>query len=52
MTGPGPTAAEIEALLTIASRAPDHGELGAAKGGVAGEGVAGRGARTPLPALI
>ncbi|HWK95447.1 MAG TPA: nitroreductase [Pseudolabrys sp.] len=27
MTGPGPSAAEIEALLTIASRVPDHGKL-------------------------
>lgn len=27
MTGPGPTAAEIETLLTIASRVPDHGKL-------------------------
>jgi len=25
--GPGPTAAEIDALLTIASRVPDHGKL-------------------------
>jgi len=27
MTGPGPDAAEIEALLTLASRVPDHGKL-------------------------
>lgn len=27
MSGPGPTAAEIDALLTIASRVPDHGKL-------------------------
>ena len=27
MTGPGPTAAEIETILTIASRVPDHGKL-------------------------
>ena len=27
MTGPGPTPAEIDALLTIASRVPDHGKL-------------------------
>jgi nitroreductase len=27
MTGPGPTPAEIETLLTIASRVPDHGKL-------------------------
>jgi len=27
MTGPGPSAQEIEALLTIASRVPDHGKL-------------------------
>ena len=27
MTGPGPTAAEIDTLLTIASRVPDHGKL-------------------------
>jgi nitroreductase len=27
MTGPGPTSEEIEALLKIASRAPDHGKL-------------------------
>jgi nitroreductase len=27
MTGPGPTPEEIEALLTIASRVPDHGKL-------------------------
>ncbi len=27
MTGPGPTAAEIETLVTIASRVPDHGKL-------------------------
>ncbi len=27
LTGPGPTAAEIETLLTIASRVPDHGKL-------------------------
>src|ERR1700716_4399126 len=25
--GPGPTAAEIETLLTVASRVPDHGKL-------------------------
>lgn len=27
MTGPGPTREEIETLLTIASRTPDHGKL-------------------------
>ncbi len=27
MTGPGPSAAEIETILTIASRVPDHGKL-------------------------
>lgn len=27
LTGPGPTAAEIETLLTIATRVPDHGKL-------------------------
>ena len=27
MTGPGPSAAEIETLLRIASRVPDHGKL-------------------------
>lgn len=27
MTGPGPTKAEIETMLTIASRVPDHGKL-------------------------
>jgi nitroreductase len=27
MTGPGPTAAQIDTLLTIASRVPDHGKL-------------------------
>ena len=27
MTGPGPAPEEIEALLTLASRAPDHGKL-------------------------
>lgn len=27
MTGPGPSATEIETLLTIASRVPDHGKL-------------------------
>lgn len=27
MTGPGPSAAEIDTLLTIASRVPDHGKL-------------------------
>src|SRR3954465_10182195 len=27
MSGPGPGAAEIDALLTIASRVPDHGKL-------------------------
>src|SRR3954466_11757763 len=27
LTGPGPAAAEIDALLTIASRVPDHGKL-------------------------
>ena len=27
MSGPGPTSAEIETLLTIASRVPDHGKL-------------------------
>jgi nitroreductase len=27
LAGPGPTAAEIETLLTIASRVPDHGKL-------------------------
>ncbi|TAK49384.1 MAG: nitroreductase [Xanthobacteraceae bacterium] len=27
MTGPGPSTAEVETLLTIASRVPDHGKL-------------------------
>jgi nitroreductase len=27
LAGPGPTAAEIETLLTVASRVPDHGKL-------------------------
>lgn len=27
LTGPGPTAAEIDTLLTVASRVPDHGKL-------------------------
>jgi nitroreductase len=27
LSGPGPTATEIETLLTIASRVPDHGKL-------------------------
>src|SRR3981189_3326386 len=27
MSGPGPATAEIDALLTIASRVPDHGKL-------------------------
>ena len=27
LAGPGPTAAEIDALLTVASRVPDHGKL-------------------------
>src|SRR4029450_11691444 len=27
LVGPGPTAAEIETLLRIASRVPDHGKL-------------------------
>ena len=27
LSGPGPTAAEIETLLTVASRVPDHGKL-------------------------
>ena len=27
LVGPGPSAAEIETLLTIASRVPDHGKL-------------------------
>src|SRR5512139_2098957 len=27
LTGPAPTAAEIDTLLTIASRVPDHGKL-------------------------
>ncbi len=27
MTGPGPTAAELDELLTIATRVPDHGKL-------------------------
>ncbi len=27
MTGPGPSPAEIETLLTVASRVPDHGKL-------------------------
>jgi len=27
LTGPGPSAAELETLLTIASRVPDHGKL-------------------------
>src|SRR5579885_1633566 len=27
MTGPGPDARELETLLTIASRVPDHGKL-------------------------
>src|SRR6201994_2402497 len=27
MTGPGPSAAELETILTIGSRVPDHGKL-------------------------
>ena len=27
LAGPGPTAAEIDTLLTVASRVPDHGKL-------------------------
>src|SRR6201998_2125192 len=27
LSGPGPSAAEIETLLTVASRVPDHGKL-------------------------
>src|SRR5438046_6193482 len=27
LAGPGPSAAEIETLLTVASRVPDHGKL-------------------------
>jgi nitroreductase len=27
LNGPGPTAAEVETLLTVASRVPDHGKL-------------------------
>jgi nitroreductase len=27
LSGPGPTAGELEALLTVASRVPDHGKL-------------------------
>src|SRR5258707_9713503 len=27
LAGPGPTAAEMERILTIASRTPDHGKL-------------------------
>jgi nitroreductase len=27
MTGPAPSAAEIETMLTIAARVPDHGKL-------------------------
>ena len=27
MTGPGPTAEELETMLTVASRVPDHGKL-------------------------
>ena len=27
MTGPGPTSAELETILTVASRVPDHGKL-------------------------
>ena len=27
MTGPGPDAGQIETLLTIAARTPDHGKL-------------------------
>ena len=27
LTGPGPTAAEIDTLLTLAARVPDHGKL-------------------------
>jgi nitroreductase len=27
LAGPGPTAAEVETLLTVASRVPDHGKL-------------------------
>ena len=27
LTGPGPTAAELDTLLTVASRVPDHGKL-------------------------
>ena len=27
MTGPGPSAAELDTILTIAARVPDHGKL-------------------------
>ena len=27
MTGPGPTEEELERMLTIAARSPDHGKL-------------------------
>src|SRR5262245_55940091 len=27
LSGPGPTAAEVETILTVASRVPDHGKL-------------------------
>ncbi|PWI21010.1 nitroreductase, partial [Kurthia zopfii] len=27
MTGPGPSAAELETILTIGARVPDHGKL-------------------------
>src|SRR2546423_1473973 len=27
LSGPGPTAAELESMLTVASRVPDHGKL-------------------------
>ena len=27
LTGPGPAAGEIDTLLTVASRVPDHGKL-------------------------
>ena len=54
MTGPGPDARELETLLTIASRVPDHGKLapwrfivfeGEARK-AAGEAIAGRFAET------
>src|SRR4029077_13040547 len=46
--GPGPSAAEIDALLTVASRVPDHGKLTPCRSSVS-EAEARRAAGAPIP---